>query len=163
MLDNVMQTSIGRERPDAPDAAALVEELESELAEHYPVESRHGYSVQKLIAQGVLFFVLRCDDRPAGCGGIQFVGSEYGELKRMFVRPEFRGRGLSKIILEHLIAVARERGVALVRLETGIHQHAAIALYEGSGFYQIPPFGPYREDPVSRCYEKRLEPDERAG
>ncbi len=143
-------------RPDHPDATALIVELETELAASYAVESRHGYAVETLIARGVEFFVARVDGVPAGCGGIEIVGAEYGELKRMFVRGAFRRRGVSRALLSHLIAVARERGVPLVRLETGIHQHAAIALYEAAGFRRIAPFGPYFDDPVSRCYELRI-------
>ncbi len=149
-----MTITVSSERPDAPDAFALIGELEDELAAAYAVESRHGYSVDKLIARGVEFFVARVDGQPAGCGGIEIVGAEYGELKRMFVRPSFRGRGISKAILDHLLGVARKRGVPVVRLETGIHQRAAIALYEAAGFYRIPPFGPYHADPVSLCYER---------
>lgn len=144
------------ERPDRPDASALIGELEGELARQYAVESRHGYAVDTLIARGVEFVVARVDGQPAGCGGIEIVGRDYGELKRMFVRPAFRRRGVSRAILNHLIQIGRDRGMPVVRLETGIHQHAAIALYESAGFYRIPPFGPYFDDPVSRCYELRL-------
>jgi ribosomal protein S18 acetylase RimI-like enzyme len=59
-------------------------------------------------------------------------------------------------MLDPLVAHASERGLTVIRLETGIHQHEAIALYEQSGFRRIVPFGPYRDDPVSRCYERRL-------
>lgn len=152
-----MPGAILRERPDSPDAMALIDELETELAAHYPKESRHGYSVDKLIAQGVAFFVIRHESAPAGCGGIQLYGKEYGELKRMYVRPRYRGLGLSKQMLEHLANHARSNGVSLLRLETGIHQHAAIGLYEGVGFKVVPPFGEYRDDPLSRFYEKKLD------
>jgi ribosomal protein S18 acetylase RimI-like enzyme len=134
----------------------LISELDTLLSGIYPSESRHGYSVEKLLKEGVVFFVIREQGAPAGCGGIQFFGPDYGELKRMYVRPSFRGLGLGKLMLEHLIEQARSRGVGLVRLETGIHQHEAIGLYESAGFRRIPPFGSYREDPVSRCYEKRV-------
>jgi GNAT superfamily N-acetyltransferase len=152
-----MAIEISAERPDRSDASALILELESELASTYAVESRHGYAVDTLIARGVEFFVARVDGAPAGCGGIELVGSEYGELKRMFVRPAFRRRGVSRALLAHLIGVARHRGVPIVRLETGIHQRAAIALYESAGFRRIRPFGPYFDDPVSRCYELALQ------
>lgn len=59
-------------------------------------------------------------------------------------------------MLAHLEDHARAHGVPLLRLETGIHQREAIGLYEGWGFYRISPFGPYTDDPLSRCYEKRL-------
>jgi len=148
---------ISWERPDSPDARVLIDELETELAAHYPKESRHGYSVDKLIAQGVAFFLVRHESQPAGCGGIQLYGKEYGELKRMYVRPKHRGLGLSKQMLEHLAGHARSNGVGLLRLETGIHQHAAIGLYESMGFRIVPPFGEYRDDPLSRFYEKKLD------
>jgi len=142
--------------PASPDATALIAELDAHLEPLYPSASRHGFSVQKLIADAVAFFVIREGGAPAGCGGIKLFGIEYGEIKRMYVRPQFRGQRLGKLMLDHLAGYARSHGVAVLRLETGIHQHAAIRLYEGEGFRRIPPFGPYRDDPVSRCYEKRI-------
>jgi ribosomal protein S18 acetylase RimI-like enzyme len=153
-----MAAVVTPERPDAPDAVALIAELEAILDPLYPRESRHGLSVERLIAHAVPFFVLRSDGMAAGCGGVQLVGTEYGELKRMYVRPAFRGRGFAKLLLDHLADYARARGVTLLRLETGIHQREAIGLYERMGFYRIPPFGDYREDPLSLFYEKSLVP-----
>jgi putative acetyltransferase len=147
-----------QERPDTLAAAALIDELDAHLASLYAAESRHGFSVEKLLRDGVAFFVSRDDGRPAGCGGVMLVEKAYAEIKRMYVRPAFRGRGLGRRMLDHLVAHATERGFTVIRLETGIHQQAAIALYERSGFRRIPPFGPYRDDPVSRCYEKRIAP-----
>ncbi len=153
-----MTTTITRERPDTEEAKSLIDELEAVLNPNYPPESRHGYSVEKLIREGVAFFMIRVDGEAAGCGGILLVGTEYGELKRMYVRPQFRGRGLGKMMIEHLAEHAREggRGVRVLRLETGIHQREAIGLYERMGFVVIGPFGPYTNDPLSRCYEKRI-------
>ena len=151
-----MSTTITRERPDTPDAVALILELEAELDPLYPRTSRHGYSVDKLIAQGVIFFVVRSDGAPAGCGGVQLFGAEYGELKRMYVRPAFRGQGIAKQLLEHLEDYTRDQQIGLLRLETGIHQHAAIGLYERMGYRPIPPFGAYREDPNSLFFEKQI-------
>lgn len=151
-----MSAVITPERPDTPDAVALIEELETHLAAFYPAESRHGFSVEKLLREEVAFFLLRDAGMPAACGGIKLFGTDYGELKRMYVRPAFRGRGFGKLMLDHLADHARRHGVSLLRLETGIHQREAIGLYERMGFRRIPPFPPYREDPLSRCYEKRL-------
>lgn len=144
------------ERPDTADARMLIDELEQHLAPLYPATSRHGYSVDKLIKQGVAFFIIRVDDIPASCGGVQLYGTEYGELKRMFVRPQFRGLGLAKLMLEHLEQYTREHHIQLLRLETGIHQKEAIGLYERMGFQSIPPFGDYVDDPLSKFFEKRL-------
>ncbi|HTU91288.1 MAG TPA: GNAT family N-acetyltransferase [Gemmataceae bacterium] len=151
-----MTAIITRERPDSPDAVALIAELEAHLEPLYPATSRHGYSVEKLIAQAVAFFVLRDNDAPAGCGGIELFGTAYGELKRMYVRPHFRGLGFGKMLLDHLADYARTHGISLLRLETGIHQTAAIRLYERMGFQRIPPFTPYVENPLSLRYEKRI-------
>jgi ribosomal protein S18 acetylase RimI-like enzyme len=148
---------IAQEHPGAPEARALIAELDAHLDPLYPSASRHGFSVDKLITDSVVFFVIRVDGMAAGCGGIKLFGADYGEIKRMYVRPQFRGRGLARLLLEHLAAYARNKHVAILRLETGIHQHAAIGLYERMGFERIRPFGEYRDDPVSRCYEKRLE------
>jgi GNAT superfamily N-acetyltransferase len=149
-----MSAQITRERPDSADAIALITELEAHLEPHYPRTSRHGYSVEQLLAAQVAFFLLRSEGHPAACGGIQLFGTEYGELKRMYVRPQFRGLGFGKLLLGHLAAYAREQGVPLLRLETGIHQREAIGLYEHMGFVRIPPFGAYREDPLSLFFEK---------
>jgi len=152
-----MDIIITAERPNTPDAIQLIEGLESDLAPFYPSESRHGYSVEKLIKQNVAFFVTRKDGEPAGCGGIQLFDKEYGELKRMYVRPEFRGLGLAKLMLEHLSGYAKSKGVYVLRLETGIHQKDAIALYRGWGFKEIAHFGEYKEDPLSLFFEKSLQ------
>lgn len=143
------------ERPDAPATIELIAELDAILTPNYPPESRHGYSVERLVDEGVAFFVARVEDVPAGCGGVQVVGTEYAELKRIYVRPTFRGRGLGRLLVEHLSRHAADRGVTVMRLETGIAQVEAIGLYESLGFVRIPPFGPYSDDPVSICMERR--------
>lgn len=152
-----MSIAIAQERPDSPDAQALVIELDGFLTPLYPGESHHGYSVEKLIAQGVAFFVLRVDGTAAACGGVQFFEEGFGEIKRMYVRPAYRGRGLSKVMLAHLEDYTRSHGVDLLRLETGLYQIEAISLYEKMGYTRTGPFGPYTDDPLSLLYEKRLE------
>lgn len=152
-MSGTASITVEREAPDSPDATVLVNALERHLAERYPAESRHGYSVEKLIEREVAFFVVRVDGAPAGCGGIELVGDDYCEIKRMWVDPAFRGLGLGRVVLERLLEHAREHGVDVVRLETGVDQVEAIGLYESFGFRQIPPFRPYFDDPVSLCFE----------
>jgi ribosomal protein S18 acetylase RimI-like enzyme len=74
----------------------------------------------------------------------------------MYVRPTFRGRNFGEQLVEHLAEYARLHGISVLRLETGIHQAAAIRLYERLGFQRIPPFGDYFDDPLSLCYEKTI-------
>ena len=151
-----MPITIEQESPNTPDAAALIAELDALLAPVYPRDSRHGFSVQRLVSEGVAFFVVRVDEELAACGGVLLVGNEIAELKRMYVRPAYRGRGLGKLLVDRLGGYAREHGLDVLRLETGVHQREAIGLYERAGFRRIPPFPPYTADPLSLCYEKRL-------
>jgi ribosomal protein S18 acetylase RimI-like enzyme len=150
-----MNVTIRPERPDTEVSKELIAELDALLNPNYPPESRHGYSAEKLIQQKVAFFVIYADGVPAGCGGVQ-IFPDYAELKRMYVRPRFRGLGLGKRMVTHLSEYAAERGVKVLRLETGVSQLEAISLYESFGFRRIPPFGDYFEDPLSLCMEKRI-------
>ena len=152
-----MTITILEERPDTADATQLIMELEAVLQPLYAPESRHGFSIEKLLNQGVAFFVSRYDGIPAGCGSIKLFGTDYAEVKRMYVRPQFRGHGLGKSMLNHLAAYSTQHGIHVLRLETGIYQTEAIRLYEQFGFRRIPPFGDYFDDPVSLCYEKHLD------
>lgn len=95
------------------------------------------------------------DGAAAGCGGVQIYDG-YGELKRMYVRPAFRGMGLAKQLIDVLAAQAKQEGVDLLRLETGIHQTEAIGLYERAGFVVTEPFGAYQENGTSVFYEKPI-------
>lgn len=152
-----MDISIVEERPDSADAIQLLAELDEHLAGHpYPPESRHAFTIDRLVREGVVFFVARSDDQPAGCGGIKLFHSEYAEIKRMFVRPYYRGMGLGKAILNRLAEYAREQSVDVLRLETGIYQTEAISLYQAWGFRRRPPFGEYKEDPLSVYFEKGI-------
>lgn len=148
---------ISPEPPDSPDALQLLSELDDHLLSlPYPEESRHAFSVEKLLRERVVFFLTRYRNEPAGCGGIKFY-ADYGEVKRMYVRPSHRGRGLGKVMLDHLAACARQQGINVLRLETGIYQVEAIGLYERYGFQRRAPFGGYKLDPMSLYFEKALE------
>jgi putative acetyltransferase len=151
--------SIAIERPDTADAIALINELEAYLTPLSPAESRHGYPVEKLLKKGVAFFVVRINGAAVGCGGVQIYSDNeaepYGELKRIYVRPAFRGLGLAKQLIARLEAHAQGQGVSLMRLETGPAQVEANALYARLGYRLTGPFGEYHLDPHSRYYEKR--------
>lgn len=153
-----MSIVIARELPTTPDVAQLINDLQSYLEQFYPPESQHGFSVEMLIEQQVDFFVGRINGVAAGCCGIKFYDYDggFGEIKRMYVAPAFRGYGLGKQLLQVVEAHAHQHGVAKLRLETGIHQTEALGLYTWFGFDQIPPFGEYTNDPLSLCYEKAL-------
>lgn len=152
-----MSFEITEVAPDSPEAVELIRELDAHLWTHpYPPQSRHAFSVDKLLHERVVFFVTRYDGQLAGCGGIKMFGTDYGEVKRMFVRPQFRGKGLGKAMLQRLAEYARSRDANLLRLETGIYEVEAIGLYEGWGFQRRAPFGEYVEDPMSVYFEKSI-------
>jgi ribosomal protein S18 acetylase RimI-like enzyme len=150
-----MSAIITPERPDTADAVVLITELEAQLEPFYPSASRHGLSVERLLSEAVAFFVLRSQGTPAGCGGVKLFDG-YGELKRMYLREQFRGQGFAQMMLDHLAGYTRAQGITTLRLETGIHQHAAIRMYQRAGFQRIGPFGPYTDDPLSLYFEKRV-------
>ena len=149
--------AISAQRPDSPEATQLLAELDADLwRQPYPPESRHAFSVEKLLRERVAFFVVRYRDQPAACGGVKIFDEEYGEIKRMYVRPAVRGLGLGRTMLNYLAKYAITRSVPVLRLETGIYQIDAIRLYERFGFQRRAPFGEYREDPMSVYFEKSL-------
>jgi len=153
----VNQISIIKERPDSDDAVQLISELDAQLTSHdYPEESRHAFSVDRLIKENVTFFVTRIHGNPAACGGLKLFDTEYGEVKRMYVRPAYRGQRLGIEMLDHLADHSRANKVFLLRLETGIFQKDAIGLYEKYGFQRRAPFGEYKEDPNSVYFEKLI-------
>jgi putative acetyltransferase len=153
-----MSITIVEVPPDSADAVQLISELDVHLQAHpYPQQSRHAFSVEKLLLERVAFFITHYRGELAGCGGIKIFQNEYGEVKRMWVRPAFRGLGLGKAMLQHLAQYAQRRELSLLRLETGIYETEAIGLYERFGFQRRAPFGEYKEDPMSVYFEKSLE------
>jgi putative acetyltransferase len=107
----------------------LLTELDEILGAAYAPEQRHALSIDRLFQPDIRFYVARLDGKAMGCGGVALLG-DYAEVKRMYARETARGRGIGKALLASLEAEARNAGKSLLRLETGIHQTAAIALYE---------------------------------
>ena len=149
---------IRRERFDSEAAQALAEALEAELLETYDGVPGSGGLPSASIFEppGGVFLVGRLDGEVVACGGIARYDETTAEIRRMYVVPDARGRGLSRLVLGALEQEARSLGYSFVRLETGNLQAEAIALYVSSGFGPIPPYGPFVDDPKSVCFEKRL-------
>lgn len=142
---------------DSPEARRLIAALNAELLSLYPPEQCFHDLAEDEVAPRRGRFVIAWEDRVAvGCGAVRLLGDGRAELKRMYVVPERRGRGISRMLLESLQARARELGASTIVLETGIHQPAAIALYESAGYRRIAAFGAYVSSPASVCMEKPL-------
>jgi GNAT superfamily N-acetyltransferase len=103
-----------------------------------------------------VFLVGYEDGEPVGCGGVCRYDERTAEIRRMYVIPAARGRGLSRVLLAALEDEGRRLGYSAVRLETGDGQPEALRLYESAGYEPIARYGPYVEDERSVCFEKRL-------
>lgn len=148
--------AIGLESPQQGDVLGLIEQLDSYVGQLYPAESNHLLSLEALCRPEVRFFVARKDGQALGCGALRLDSSGYGEVKRIYVRPQARGHGVGRSILLRIEKEARQASLTCLRLETGIRQEAALELFRVSGYRQRGPFGEYQPDPLSVFMEKRL-------
>lgn len=149
---------IAFESPRQADAIALIAELDAFQDALYPPESRHQLDLTLVDEQGLLFVLARDADGVAvGCGAV-VTGREYGEIKRVYVRPGQRKSGLASRIMHMLEEAARASACLLLKLESGPYQPAALGLYERCGFERCGPFGDYTDDPLSVFMQKRLAP-----
>ncbi len=145
--------TIGPEDPGSIAARNLIDELVAELSVHYGPQPS-AFTPSQAMAPRTIFLIARIGDRPVGCGALRNIDESTVEIKRMYVAPSGRRQGLGRRILAELERHAAEFGYQTMLLETGIHQHAAIALYESCGFRHIPPFGPYVGNAYSVCFQK---------
>ena len=148
--------TVAAEPAGSPDALAICAELDADLRQRYPGSPTNGLTTRDLDDPATVFLVARLQDAVVGCGALRRLEPWLGEVKRMFIRPEFRGRGAGRRILAALEAAAREAGMRTLRLETGERQPEAIRLYESAGYRPIARYGPFVDDPLSRCFEKHL-------
>jgi putative acetyltransferase len=148
--------SIQIESPRESGVRELIGALDSYLSSLYPPASNHFLDLEQLSRPEIRFFVARREGAPLACGALRIDATGYGEVKRMYVAPSARGQGLGRAILARIEEQAAREGLRVMRLETGIHQAEAIALYRRSGYVDCGPFGDYQPDPLSRFMEKRL-------
>jgi GNAT superfamily N-acetyltransferase len=140
---------------DNPDFIALVRLLDADL--HKRDGEEHSFYAQfNSISTIKHALVAYHNEEPVGCGAIKLFDEKSMEVKRMFVVPEFRGKGVASQILKGLETWARELHVQKCVLETGKRQPEAIALYTKSGYNIIPNFGQYAHVENSVCFSKNL-------
>ncbi len=150
--------TIGRERPTGPDLALLMERHTADMHADTPPESIHMMDASELDHPHIAFFVLRDGGEPLAMGAYKRIDASHAEIKSMHVLVEARGRGLSKAMLDQLVAAARADGFVRLSLETGVQPTfvAARALYARAGFEDCPPFEGYALDPNSVYMTKVL-------
>lgn len=151
-----MSISIRQEDPAQPDIEILLRNGEAESARLYPAESNHHLPLEGLRAPEVCFLVGRDAAGVALVTGAYVRHGDWAEVKRMWVEEPARGRGLSRRMLQEILIRAAADGIAILRLETGVDSHAALALYAKLGFVERGPFGDYQPDPLSVFMERPL-------
>jgi putative acetyltransferase len=133
----------------------LIEALTTELAaEGYTAEQTFGYSPEQLSRSAVHLVGAYLAGRLVGIGGLELQDENIAELKRFYVIPEHRGRGVADAVIAALVTHGREHGVTLLQLETGDRQHAAIRFYARHGFVVVPRFQPYAHSTSSICMQR---------
>jgi putative acetyltransferase len=144
--------------PGSASARALIAASDAFYDGLYPAESNHLEATSDLKKEHVIFMGCRIGDELVASGGAKLMQDDgyYAEIKRVFVLENFRGRGLSRQIMQALEDELRNRGVTLFRLETGIKQPEALGLYRKLGYRERGPFGAYRVDPYSVFMEKQV-------
>ena len=149
-------TELVLRRVSYADVSLLAAALDAELLERYGggddvhIEPSDFEGAQAVLLAGSV------DGRDVVMGGVRWLSDGVAELKRMYVDPSVRGRGLSRQLLRALLSFAGEAGYREVWLETGTKQPEAMALYESFGFSPIPSFGQYKDEPDARCYRLAL-------
>jgi putative acetyltransferase len=150
----------GPEPFDSSDVQALAHAQQAEMRELYQGEADIGPTREAAMFEppdGV-FLVVRDGGRAVACGGICRFDETRAELKRMYVVPEARGRGLGRRVLVELEGAARTLGYTGIVLETGDRQAASLGLYRSAGYERVPCHPPYDSRALSLCFEKRLPP-----
>ncbi|WP_295654529.1 GNAT family N-acetyltransferase [uncultured Mucilaginibacter sp.] len=150
-----MDLKLVRSGSDSPDFKALVALLDKELDERYGAQQEFFGQFNSL-AQIKQVVVAYADDVPAGCGAIKEYEAATTEVKRMFVKPGFRGKGIAAAISAELEKRAKESGYSHTILQTGLNQPEAVALYAKAGYWHIENYGQYAGTDDSICMKKKL-------
>jgi putative acetyltransferase len=145
---------IAAEKPNTPEVRWLLAERDAYFDRLYGNENRQAGPVD-IERDDLAFFSVRTSSQLVGCGAL-LRRDGYGELKRLYISDAHRGRGWGRQLLKAVEDHARRQGHRILRLETGILQPAAIALYRSAGFTEIGCFGDYVPDPLSVFLEKML-------
>jgi putative acetyltransferase len=146
--------AIAEEPANQPEVHTLLLQSDIYFASLYPAESNHLVGIAALAEPNVRFVVARRAGVAVGGGALVLGANGEAELKRMFVIPEALGLKLGSRILDTLEAAAKTEGVRVLRLETGVRQPEALALYRRHGYTERGPFGSYERDPLSTFFEK---------
>jgi GNAT superfamily N-acetyltransferase len=153
-----MTVHLVESRTDGAASALLIAELRDDLASRYEGMGSLATDWTQFIAPGGGFLVAELDGAAVGCAGFRAYAPLTCELKRMYVRPAARGRGVARALLRGVEQRAAAAGYTRIILETGTAQPEAIGLYVSAGYERVPQFGEYADEPDSRCFGRTLAP-----
>jgi GNAT superfamily N-acetyltransferase len=152
----VSELDLREESYDAPSARELIAAVQQEYVDRYGGPDTTPVDPTEFAPPRGRFLVGYLDMTPVVSGGLRLIEDGAVEIKRMYVVPEARGRGLARLVLARLEDIARSLGATRVLLETGLRQPEAIALYQTSGYERTDGFGHYRCEPDSVSFGKDL-------
>lgn len=151
--------TIATESPLTDDVRTLVKALNEFTYELTPAEYRHHMTVEQMAQPDTTLFVARdVSGVPLGMGALRRHANGIGEVKRMFVKPEARGKRIGEAILAHIEALARQEGFAQLVLETGSNFEAARRVYERGAFKTCDAVLDYPPSGWTAFYQKELRP-----
>ena len=150
--------AIAPELPESPEAQACLNGYVAELARRFPKGFDPAQSVgarpEEMRPPRGAFLMVRCGGRPRGCGALKTIDRGVGEVKRMWIHPELRGRGAGRRLLQALEEQAVRLGLRTLKLDTSSHLVEALALYRSAGYNEI---ARYNDNPyAAHWFEKRL-------
>ena len=152
------EIAITVESPRNDEVVALIRALDSFNENLYPPEANHHLDIEALCAPEITFLTARRGGEIMGIGALwSRADLGFGEVKRMYVRPEARGLGVGHRLLARIELIARGQAIARLMLETGSLNAEAIKLYARAGFSKRGPFGDYPDHPLCVFMEKRLD------
>jgi putative acetyltransferase len=152
----IMAVGIAIESPLQDDVRALIGQLNAVLLELTPPEHCYHMKPEEMAEPHTTVFIARDEGVAIACGALKRHPGGIGEVKRMYTRPEYQGRGIGGQILATLEELARAEGLKQLVLETGDRHHAAYRVYERAGFRRCGPVLNYPDSGWSVFYEKPL-------
>jgi putative acetyltransferase len=150
------EPTIAVESPLTDDMHEMISELNALLLTLSPPDACFHMTPQDMAGEATTVFVARVDGKPAACGALHRHGNGVAEVKRMYTRADFQGKGLGGRLLDRIVSLARKEGFSSLVLETGDKHHAAWRIYERAGFKRCGPVLDYPDSPYSVFYSRSL-------
>jgi GNAT superfamily N-acetyltransferase len=155
-LENALSLELRVSPFDAPESVALIDAVQAEYVVRYGTPDETPTAGEEFTPPGGIFLVGWEGSIPVACGGLRLIEPGVVELKRMYVVPAARRRGIARALLRQLEVEAVELGAVELRLETGSMQPEALAMYSAEGYLPTLPFGFYADHELAHHLAKKL-------